>query len=374
MSVAVYAETFGNVSEAWMHRQVVACGVPLLTHAHRNPEIFPCPSVVVVDRRKSFADRLVAGLRYARARHGYRLPASVESEIADRFCDLRTTLVHAHYGPAGIRMVPLARRLRMRLMVTFHGFDANVLPRDDPSYRRALRLLFGRAWRILAVSRSLGERVAALGCPRSKLEVLPMGVPLRPLRMRRPSAGPVRAITVARLHPVKGVPDLVDAIALARRDGAEISLDIVGDGPERAEVEARVARQGLGAAVRLHGMQPPEAVARLLDGSDLFVLNSRTSPQGDVEALGISMLEAMAAGLPVVAARHGGIVEAVDPEVTGLLVEEGDTAALARALVRMTQDPAARVAMGGAGRARVERDYDERKSVARLKELYAAGS
>jgi glycosyltransferase involved in cell wall biosynthesis len=363
MGAVVYAETFGNPSEVWMWRQVRALGVPLLTHDHRNAATFPYERTTVVPRTHTGLDRALAAARWLVARHGYRLPASAERAVGRALRDLDATLVHAHYGPAGLRMLPLG----LPLLVTFHGFDTSSLPATDASYCRALPRLFGRAAGIVAVSETVRERLVRLGCPEDGLHVVPMGVPLGPPRPH-PIRDEVRAITVARLHPVKGVPDLIDAVVKARALGARLSLDIVGDGPERAEVEKRMG--GAGGAVRLHGTLPPSRVAELLDAADLFVLNSRTTPEGDAEGLPVSLLEAMEASLPVVATRHGGIRDAVEHEKTGLLVPERDTEALAGALARAAADGALRARLGAAGRARVEREFDALRCAARLRELY----
>jgi len=363
MGAVVYAETFGNPSEVWMWRQVRAVGAPLLTHEHRNAATFPYDQAFVVPRTRTRPDRALAAARWLVARHGYRLPASTERAVGRKLRELNATLVHAHYGPAGLRMLPLP----VPLLVTFHGFDTSSLPAADASYRRALRRLFGGVAGVIAVSETVRERLVRLGCPEDRLHVIPMGVPLRP---PRPPAirDEVRAITVARLHPVKGVPDLVDAVTRARGLGARLTLDIVGEGPGRAEVEGRVG--GPGGPVRLRGALPPAEVARLLEESDLFVLNSRTTPEGDAEGLPVSLLEAMERSLPVVATRHGGIRDAVEDGRTGLLVAERDTDALAAALVRVAGDPALRERLGAAGRARVEREFDLERCAARLRQLY----
>lgn len=366
MGAVVYAETFGNPSEPWMWRQVRATGVPLLTHEHRNAGTFPCERVTVVPRTKTPLDRVVAAMRRLGQGHGYRLPGSTERAVKAALQGLGATLVHAHYGPAGLRMMPMPARL----LVTFHGFDTSSLPATDPSYRRALGRLFARAAGVVAVSPTVRERLLRLGCPEWLLHVIPMGVPLGPPNPH-PIRDEARAITVARLHPVKGVPDLVDAVAKARAMGAPLALDVVGDGPERAEVLRRIDSRGLGGHVRLHGTLPPAEVARLLDASDLFVLNSRTTPEGDSEGLPVSAVEAMERSLPVVATRHGGIPDAVEDEATGLLVAERDTDALAAALARAAGDAALRARLGANGRARVEREFDLARCAERLLGLYA---
>ncbi len=366
MGAVVYAETLGNPSEVWMWRQVRALGVPLLTHDHRNAATFPYERVAVVPRTRIAGDRALAAARWIVTRHGYRLPASTERAVGRKLRDLDATLVHAHYGPAGLRMMPLAARL----LVTFHGFDTSSLPATDGSYRRALPRLFGRAAGIVAVSETVRERLVRLGCPEEGLHVIPMGVPLGPPRPH-PIRDEVRAITVARLHPVKGVPDLVDALAKARALGARLALDVVGDGPERAEVERRIDGGGLRGTVKMHGTLEPARVAELLDAADLFVLNSRTTPEGDAEGLPVSLLEAMEASLPVVATRHGGIRDAVEDGKTGLLVPEKDLPALSAALARLVADGPLRARLGAAGRARAEREFDAERCASRLRELYA---
>jgi len=361
MRAVVYAETFGNPSEAWMWRQVRALGVPLVTHEHRRAGTFPYDQVHVVERRRAPFDSLVAGARWLRARHGYRLPPATERALAAEFETLGAELVHAHYGPAGLRAAPAVRG---RLLVTFHGFDVTRLPRSDAGYRRALRGLFARAYRCIAVSGAVRDRLLALGCPRERIALLPLGVPVHAPRQPRAGGG-LRAITVARLHAVKGIPDLVDAVAAVRARGVPLELDVIGEGEERAEIERR-----RGEGVHLHGALAPETVLGLLDEADLFVLNARTTQEGDTESLGIALLEAMERGLPVVATRHGGIPEIVADGANGLLVPERDTAALAGALENLARDPGLRERMGAAGRKRVETDYDLARCTEALRALY----
>jgi glycosyltransferase involved in cell wall biosynthesis len=290
--------------------------------------------------------------------------------MAESLRDLQATLLHAHYGPVALRALPVARALGLPLIATFHGFDMSSLPAVDPSYRRELPRLFLSLRRVVAVSRVVRDRLVALGCPPERIVVLPLGVPVSPPSPPRAAGPAVRVLTVARLHPKKGVPDLVDAVAKARALGAPLELDIVGDGPERAAVERRIDAGGLRGTARVHGALPPADVQGLLAEADAFVLNSRTAPDGDIEALGISILEAMERGLCVIGARHGGIPEVVEDGVTGLLVPERDTEALVAALSRVAGDAPLRARLGAAGRALVERSFDLVPCSARLRELY----
>jgi glycosyltransferase involved in cell wall biosynthesis len=135
----------------------------------------------------------------------------------------------------------------------------------------------------------------------------------------------------------------------AVRDPAFMSR-IVGDGPERPALEAEIRAAGLLQRVELAGER--RDVPQLLEDADVFVLSSRS------EGAPLSILEAMAAGLPVVASAVGGVPEIVDDGTTGLLVPPGDAGALAAALERLLADPALRSRLGGAGWERVRERFD----------------
>ena len=360
MGTVVYIESFGNPHETWLYRQVKDCAVPVLCHEYSNEDLFPYNAVDVVPKRPG---------AHARFRGRYRLPRNTERALKRKLTDLGATLIHAHFGPAGLRALPLARKLGLRLMVTFHGADANVLPDRDAAYARGLSGLFDYSERIVTVSGFLAARLVGLGCPEERIEIVPMGVglPRIPARRKRKT---IRAVTVARLHPVKGVPDLVDALAAARSQDVPLELDIVGEGPERHAVEERVRKLDLQKVVRLHGSLPPTEIEPLLMAADLFVLNSRPTDSEDVDGLPVSLLEGMAAGLCVLGTRAGGVPEVVQHEQNGLLVPARDTEALAAQLVRAAGDRDLRLRLGKAARATVAAEFGAHPTAERLLELY----
>ncbi|MHC4954014.1 MAG: glycosyltransferase family 4 protein [Planctomycetota bacterium] len=360
MGVVVYAEEFGVPSQVWLWRQVRAARTPVVTHKYRRREVFPHEPVWEVPRRRALLDRAGAFVPALRQEHGFRMPPRTERDVIRRLEKGGATLLHAHFGPAGLRAMPVVRALGIPLVVTFHGYDITRLPAEDADYRRELEGLF-RVARCIAVSEHVRQRLERLGC--SDATVLPLGTPLRE-RIDRINALPVRVLTVARLVPLKGVPDLVEAV---RAIDAEIELHVVGEGPDLANVEAR---RGDDLRIFIHGNQPPAEVARHLERADIFVLNSRRSKEGAVEGFPISVLEAMAAGLPVIGTRHGGIPESVQEGTTGLLVDECDTSALQRAIEELVRDPVLRRAMGDAGRKAVEDRYELGACTQRLLAFY----
>jgi glycosyltransferase involved in cell wall biosynthesis len=157
-----------------------------------------------------------------------------------------------------------------------------------------------------------------------------------------------RLIAVGRLKAPKDFLTLLRALAALSEHAFETL--IVGEGPDRGEIEAEIARLGLDGRVQLAGER--DDVADLLAGSDVFVLSSRS------EGLPVSVLEAMAAELPVVASDVGGLSELVVDGETGLLVPTGDEAALGDALAGLLEDRERRRELGAAGRARAETLFD----------------
>jgi colanic acid/amylovoran biosynthesis glycosyltransferase len=183
-----------------------------------------------------------------------------------------------------------------------------------------------------------------------------------PFRPRR-AGTPARIACVAALRPPKGHAVLLRAVA--ELDGVE--LDLVGDGPERARLEAEAARLGVAGRVRFHGSLPEPGVADVLAAADVFALPSVIAADGDMEGIPVALMEALAAGLPAVATRQSGVPELIQDGRTGYLAEPGDADSMREALLRALSAPES---VAAAGRALVEREFDQRRSARRLVELF----
>jgi N-acetyl-alpha-D-glucosaminyl L-malate synthase BshA len=286
-------------------------------------------------------------------------------------------LIHLHYAVPHAASALLASAVLGRaapaMVVTLHGTDVTALG-AHPSLHAVTAAALDACAGLTTPSRYLrGEAVEQFGLRPERIEVIANFVDLerfRPPPRRDPAqadalfggpadaAGPV-LFHVSNFRPIKRPLDLVEALARIRRT-VPARLVLIGDGPERAAVEARAAALGLGGAVRSLGRR--RDFAGLLCHGDGFLLTSES------ESFGVAALEALASGVPVFGYRVGGVPEVV-AEDTGALVPCGDVDALAQAVIAGTADAAGHAAMAGAARTRAEALFSMNLAIERY-ELY----
>jgi colanic acid/amylovoran biosynthesis glycosyltransferase len=176
----------------------------------------------------------------------------------------------------------------------------------------------------------------------------------------------LQLLSVAALTPSRGFPVLIDACARLLKAGFDLECRIVGDGRLRAATEQWIARHGLSDRVRLLGTLPQHEVARLMGEADIFVFPSIIAVDGQMDGIPVSLMEAMAAGKPVVASAISGIPELVKNEINGLLVDAAYPQRIESAVRRLIEDPALRQRLGEAGRQTVQQRFDVRRSATSL--------
>lgn len=269
-------------------------------------------------------------------------------------------VLHCHFGTLAAPVLRHRRAglLRGRVVVHFRGYDiTQEIERAGPGLYAEV---FREADHFVANCRHFADRAISLGCDPARIAVVPSGIMLDGFVFapRTPPAdGVIRLLTVGRLVEKKGIADVIDAVGILRRQGQPIELVVIGDGPLRDTLQAKALAPELAGAVRFLGAQPHAVVARELAAAHLFAAPSVRAADGSEDAAINTLKEAMATGLPVVSTTHGGIPELVEHGVSGLLVAERDSAALATALASLIAAPERWAAMGRAGRARVERDH-----------------
>lgn len=283
----------------------------------------------------------------------------------------RYDVIHAQFGIYGV----LALQLRQAgvidgpIVTSFRGYDVGLHLRAHP---RAYDELFRVGALFLPVSSTLAERLTAAGCEPKKISVHHSGIwcSRLPYREARMAAGPVRLITVGRLVEKKGVAYTIEAVARVLSAGHDVTYTIVGDGPLRGDLNALVEKHGIGDRVSIVGALPHESVLERMRAAHVLLACSVTAVDGDEEGIPNVLKEAMAIGMPVLATRHGGIAELVKDGVSGFLVPERDVQLIAQRIMHFAARPERWVAMGRAGRAKVETDFDIERLSIELELLY----
>jgi glycosyltransferase involved in cell wall biosynthesis len=285
-------------------------------------------------------------------------------------------LIHAHFGIEGVYALPIARRLGVPLVTTFHGFDATLSTAalmtspawaNYPLFRRRLAR---QGDLFLCASGFIRERVLAMGFPAARIHVHYIGVDGRAIRPRDPAEETATILHVGRLVAVKGAEYLIRAFALVAGRFPAAELAIIGDGPLKSSLQALARSLGVGERVRVLGALPHDQVLGWMRKAAMLVLPSVRTGTGRVEGLGMVLLEAAACGVPAVGSRIGGIPEGIADGQTGFLAPEKDPPALARAIADLLADPDLRHAMGERARAFVLERFDSARQTELLEAFY----
>jgi glycosyltransferase involved in cell wall biosynthesis len=276
-------------------------------------------------------------------------------------------LLHAHFGTSIAPASAIARALGLPLIVTFHGHDIATVPATEDA-ARARAASFGRIQRAIAVSDFIARRLQESGCPPELITVHRIGVDTE---WFTPPPAPIttpRVIFVGRLVPKKGLAHLLRAFPAVQRRVPDAELIVVGDGPLRGELEA-LARE-LAVPAMFAGVRTPAEIREHMRSAALLAAPSIVTASGDAEGLPITIMEAVACGLPVVASPSGGSGEGVRDGETGSIVPPGDEPALADALARLLGDAPLRQRMGTSARAFAEEAFSLARQTERLEQIY----
>ena len=246
-------------------------------------------------------------------------------------------LVHCYYGHKAVKYLKMLKAAGVPFVISFHGVDV-VKFIDREGYREALLSAFTEAKLVMARSVSLLERLIELGCPSHKLRLNRTPIPLGNITYKKriaPKDGQWRMVQACRLISKKGIFTILEAIALLIDRWPGMKYSLAGIGPDKEEIERAIVRHGLQKHVQMLGWLSQDELQEVYADSHIFLHPSELTSENDQEGVPNSMLEAMAAGLPVVATYHGGIPEAVTNGGDGLLVPERSPEKLAKALDEM---------------------------------------
>jgi glycosyltransferase involved in cell wall biosynthesis len=300
-------------------------------------------------------------------------------ELARVIRRVRPHIVHTHTAKAGAvgRVAAvLAGRRRPIVVHTFHGHVLRgYFGRLGSQVFRAIETALAHVSdRLVAVSPEVRDELVGIGvAPAGKFVVVRLGIDLEPRVAfdgnrdevrRRIGIGPERFVLgwFGRMTAVKRTDDLLDVLVAVRNAGVDAVLLLVGDGSDRDRLEQRAHDLGVARHCLFLGYQ--KEIGAWYAACDVVLLTSAN------EGTPVTIIEALAAGRPVVATRVGGVGDVVEDGVGGTLVASGDTDAMAAELVRLAADPAGRTDLGQAGRRRMLERYAVPRLVADIDDLY----
>src|SRR4029453_41537 len=327
--IACYCATFLKPEMSHIYRQITAlkrCVPMVIAQKREQAGHYPFEPIHIVPKPATHFLR----------RFWFRRLRDAPWQISDRelralqgiLSETDARLLHIYFGQIAVHLLPLIRAWEKPSIVSFHGADV-LVDMNKPAYRDATRRMLNAVNLVLVRSESLRRAVIRLGCETEKIEIQRTGIPLDefPFRERNFVAGAEtewQFVQAGRLIEKKGLPVTLRAFAAFLRQYPNAKLTIAGEGPLLGELQNLARDLNIDGRISFRGFISQDQLRQTYFASHFFLHPSQTGRDGNQEGIPNSMLEAMASGLPVFATAHGGIPEAIENGVSGVLVPERD--------------------------------------------------
>lgn len=285
-------------------------------------------------------------------------------------------IIHCHFGPIGHDVVQLRRMglIKGKIVTSFHGYDFQ--NKDVLDEYEQYKQLFQYGDGFIANSNFTFKSLVALRCNLRKLSIIPVSTSSKifNLKNRRKDEGGsfFKILTIARLEEVKGVEYAIRAIhqLVKNHHIKDFVYNIIGSGSLEDDFKKLVEDLQINDKVNFLGSKTQDEVLNFLLDANAFLLTSITTKAGAAEAQGLVLLEAQAAGVPVVASRTGGVSDSLIDGETGFLVPEKDVDAIASSIMKLYQDPEKGREMGVKGKAFVKDNFDQKTLCMKMLSFY----
>lgn len=292
----------------------------------------------------------------------------------------KAQIVHSHFGNIGWSSLGGVRKLGVKHVVTFYGFDVNMLPLRSPMWRKRYLKLFTGADLVLCEGSHMASCIVALGCPAEKVKVQHLGVDVDRIEFRPrhwQSGEPLRVLIAASFREKKGIPCAIEALGMLQKT-TPIELTIIGDAGaneasqrEKKRIFLALEQSGLVPVTRLLGYQPHAQMLAEAYRNHIFLHPSVTAQDGDTEGgAPVGIIEMLASGMPVVSTYHCDIPEVLGPELHHLLAPENSSNGLVAVMNHLIAAPEMWKNLVSAGRARIEAEYSMHRQAEKLSGIY----
>lgn len=280
-------------------------------------------------------------------------------------------VIHAHFGPNGLRTLFLKEILGTKLITSFHGYDFSYYVKKNGN--KIYKDLFRKGDVFTYNSTFTRSKLLQLGCPNKSLVKLPMGIKLNDFifdEKQLLANDAVNVVSVGRLIEKKGYEYAIKALAKIIEKYHNVSYRIAGDGPLRERLLHLIKDLKAEHNIKLLGPMKAEEIRNLYKISSIFLQPSVEVSDGNTEGQGVVLLEAQACGLPVIATRHNGFPESLIEGKSGFLVPERDDNAIVERLTHLIENPQIWPEMGRTGRKFIEDNFDIKKLNEQLVYIY----
>lgn len=299
---------------------------------------------------------------------------SMEKSITKAAEKLNFSLIHAHFGHAGVAALRLKKKTQKPLITSFYGFD---LGSDLRKLSKGYKELARQGDLFLALSQDMKSDLINAGFPKKKIKVHHLGIDVDHF-MPKPDyiysqQNETVILIVATFAERKGIHYAIQGFKKAKKENPElnIKLRIVGDGYYKSSIEALIGvDKDICIINNFSAKNPREMVLKEMQNCDIFVLTSQTMPDGDKEGTPVVLMEAQACAKPCISTWHAGIPEVVIDKSTGLLVEEKNVSEISDTIKLMATDNQLRKKMGEAARKHVKENFNQKTQILRLSEIY----
>lgn len=276
-------------------------------------------------------------------------------------------VVLAEYGVTGADITTLLKELQIPLIVHFHGYDASITELIE-KYKAKYLLMFEYANAVIVVSELMKSKLINIGCSKDKITVTPCAPDDSFLEIK-PKYEKKQFIAIGRFVDKKGPYLTILAFMKVVKIYPDTKLIVAGDGYLLNTCKNLVKYLKIGNSVYFPGVISPKQYMNYIEESLAFVQHSLTAENGDMEGTPVSVLEASAAGIPVISTKHAGISDVIIDEVTGLLIEEHDVEGMAKNMIRVIEDVEFAKKMGENGKQRILKNFTMENHIGKIQNM-----
>ena len=359
-----YNSRYLPLTEVWIYNQLKKLKdfrIIFLCRSLHNVDLFPGIEVYALEEKSFILQKL--NILFSKV-FGYIPMFDRKSREAK--------LLHVHFGYNAIKLTGLKKKRNIPMICSFYGIDAHHFPYANKRNLKKMQGMFIQVDKVLVLGKYMKSQLINLGCPEDKIIIHHLGIYLDKIEFvlrTYNKSRPVRFLLASSFIEKKGVETCLQALINLKND-LDFTVDIIGDGPLKTRIQDIIKSGNLQEKVKMHGYQPYEFFIKLAYDCDVMLQASRTSEANDKEGTPMSLVDAMATGMPVVSTRHGDIPEIVVDGVTGFLAEEGSVVEFEEAISKMMERMEEISIFSRKSRKWIEENFDVEKQSDRLSHIY----